>query len=72
MMKKIQLFSTKTFTFFAAMLLSFVAFAQDKQVDVNLNVDKGGDWYAKPWVWVVGGLIFILLLAAILRGNKKA
>ncbi len=71
-MKKIQLFSTKTFTVLAAMLLSFGAFAQDKNVDVNLNVDKGGNWYTQPWVWVVGGLIFILLLAAILRGNKRA
>ena len=29
------------------------------------------DWYTQPWVWIVGGAIFILLLVALLRGNRS-
>lgn len=32
------------------------------------NVDN---WYASPWVWVVGAALFILLLVALLRGNSS-
>lgn len=46
--------------------------AQDKTVDVNLNVDKGGsDWYAQPWILVVGGAVFIIIIVALLRGNSS-
>ena len=45
--------------------------AQDKTVDVNLNVDKGGsDWYAQPWLLVLGGAVFIIIIVALLRGKK--
>jgi len=27
--------------------------------------------FSKPWVWVVGGAVFILLLVALLRGGGK-
>lgn len=26
-------------------------------------------WYSSPWVWVAGAALFILLLAAILKGS---
>jgi protein-S-isoprenylcysteine O-methyltransferase Ste14 len=29
------------------------------------------NWYAQPWVWVVGGAILILLLVALLRGGSS-
>jgi hypothetical protein len=29
-------------------------------------------WYAQPWVWIVGAAIFILLLVAIVGGNKRS
>ena len=45
--------------------------AQDKTVDVNLNVNKGeSDWYAQPWILVVGGAVFIIIIVALLRGKK--
>ncbi len=52
---------------------SLSLWAQDKKIDVNLNVDKGqnSNWYLQPWVWVVGGAIFILLLVALLKSNKS-
>lgn len=56
----------------ALMLLFAVKiFAQDKKVDVDIDVDKGGAWYTQPWAWVVGGAIFILLLVALLRSGRK-
>jgi hypothetical protein len=61
--------------FFIAFILfnlsAFVAFAQEKGIDVDINVKKETAWYQQPWIWVVGGAIFILLLAAILRGNTS-
>lgn len=50
-----------------------IGWAQDKGLDIDVDVDKGGDWYANPIVWVIGGAVFILLLVALLRsGNKDA
>lgn len=51
-----------------ALLATALVKAQDK-VDVDINAGSGGAWYASPWVWVVGGAIFILLLVALLRGG---
>jgi hypothetical protein len=31
--------------------------------------DGDANWYASPWVWVVGGAVFILLLVALTRGG---
>lgn len=30
------------------------------------------NWYTQPWVWVVGGAVFILILIALLRGNSSS
>ncbi|TDE06252.1 hypothetical protein [Flavobacterium hiemivividum] len=45
--------------------------AQDeKKVDVNLTVgEAGSDWYAEPWVMVVGAAVFIIIIVALLRGK---
>jgi hypothetical protein len=59
--------------FLAGLLISFLSFAQDKQVDININTKKDNVW-GQPWIWVVGAAVFILLLVAILRsgGRKNA
>ena len=55
-----------------AMLITAIAFAQDKGMDVNVDINKGGNsWYANPWVWIVGAAVFILLLVAIVRGGGR-
>ena len=50
-----------------------IAVAQDetKKVDVNINTNSGGNWYASPWVWIVGAAVFILLLVALTRGGGR-
>ncbi|HTM64977.1 MAG TPA: hypothetical protein VL093_01535 [Flavipsychrobacter sp.] len=56
----------------AVLLMNVVAFAQDKGIDVNVNMNKGDSWYNNPWVWVVGAAVFILLLVAIVRGGRAS
>ncbi|MBK8522377.1 MAG: hypothetical protein WAT20_12650 [Ferruginibacter sp.] len=55
------------------LLLSCYSFAQDKKIDVNINTksDNGDSFFMQPWVWIVGGAVFILLLIALLRGNNS-
>lgn len=67
--KQIARFTAMVATFF----LSIVVLAQEKgaDIDVDINKDSGGNWYAQPWVWIVGVAVFILLLVALLRGNKR-
>jgi hypothetical protein len=51
--------------------LSLLSFAQDKGIDIDINVKKEQAWYQNPIVWVIGGAVFILLLVALLRGGAK-
>lgn len=44
---------------------------ETKKVDVDINT-KGDNWYASPWVWIVGAAVFILLLVALTRGGRRA
>ena len=47
---------------------------EDKGLDINVDIDKGdgaAGMFSQPWVWIVGGAIFILLLVALLRGGDK-
>ena len=55
------------------LLLSCYSFAQDKKIDVDINTksDNGGNFFMQPWVWIVGGAVFILLLIALLRGSSS-
>jgi len=55
-----------------ACLLQVSAWAQDAKLDVNITKQSSSNWYASPWVWIVGGAVFILLLVALLRGGRHA
>ena len=55
-----------------SLLVSVIAFGQEtKKVDIDINTDSGGGFFASPWVWVVGAAVFILLLVALLRGGSR-
>lgn len=70
--KKISLNFKSVLAFFILCFLQTVAFAQDKKVDVNIGTNgSGSNWYAQPWVWIVGGAVFLLLLVALMRGNSN-
>jgi len=71
-MKKIISRSWLRFTtILLSSFLSVVSFAQDKGIDVDINVKKEQAWYQNPIVWVIGGAVFILLLVSLLRGGEK-
>ena len=56
-----------------ALFASVWTYAQDEAAKVDVNVTKTTtteNWYASPWVWVIGIAVFVLLLVAILRGRK--
>lgn len=54
-----------------SLLVSFILKAQEKGLDVDINVNKhDNNWYQQPWVWIVAAAVFILLLVALTRGRK--
>lgn len=66
-------FSGKISLLTAAMFLALVSVAQEtKKIDVDIDTksDDSG-FFMQPWVWIVGGAVFILLLIALLRGNSN-
>ncbi len=54
-------------------LLQTAVWAQEKGgADINVKITKeSSNWYAQPWVWIVGGAVFLLLLVALMRGNSN-
>lgn len=70
--QKISSVYTKLLLVFTLSLFGAAAWAQDGGgLDVDVDLDKGGDWYANPIVWIVGGAVFVLLLVALMRGGNK-
>ncbi|MDQ6757699.1 MAG: hypothetical protein M3004_12270 [Bacteroidota bacterium] len=75
-MKSIKNISVAFKGFIAILMLCLVqtiTFAQDNgggKVDVNIT-KSDGNWYAQPWVWIVGGAVFLLLLVALMRSNSN-
>lgn len=76
-MKSLKKFSMAYKSFMAIVvlcLLQTITFAQDGgggKVDVNITKSSSDNWYAQPWVWIVGGAVFLLLLVALMRGNSN-
>ncbi len=71
-MKNMLILKTRTLALIMFVLMSVQTFAQEKGLDINVDVDKGdSNMFAQPWVWIVGGAVFILLLVALLRGGSK-
>ncbi len=73
---KAKAFFTRISTLLLSFIISVVAFAQEetKKVDVDISTDKGGgggNFFASPWVWVVGIAVFVLLLVALMRGGSR-
>jgi hypothetical protein len=72
---KAKVYFTRLTMFLFSLMLSVVAFAQEetKKVDVNISSDSGGggNFFASPWVWVVGIAVFVLLLVALMRGGSR-
>ncbi len=50
---------------------SLMAMAQNGGgADINVDINKAGDSAGGfPWLWVIGGIVFIVLLVALLGGR---
>lgn len=61
-------------TFFTLIFIRALSIAQDasgsKDVTTHTTTTTT-TWYAQPWVWIVAGAIFILLLVALVRGGGR-
>ena len=70
-MKQVTKLTRTVVLFMISLLSSAVAMAQDEgaSLDINVNSNGGGAFYTQIWFWVVVGLVFILLLVALLRGG---
>ncbi len=56
----------------ASLIVSTLSFAQDKKIDVSIDTKSdSSNVFMQPWVWVVGGALFILLLVALLRNKNN-
>lgn len=76
MKKKLMNIATRTFLLMVMLFTNVVAFAQEEGANVvtkstRTTSSSTTEWYSMPWVWVVGGAVFILLLTAILRGSDR-
>ncbi len=70
MIKKIQYASMRIVISFLLSIAAVMTYAQDKGLDVDINIKKENEWYQQPWVWIAGAAVFILLLVALLRGRS--
>ena len=54
-----------------ALFVQAQAIAQTKDLNVDVDINKGGDGgIGQYWPWIVGAAVFVLLLVVLLRGRK--
>ena len=65
----------KTFVLFLVGSFYYtLAWTQDSSVTTNQVTNTTittHEWYTQPWVWIVAGAVFILLLVTLLRSNSN-
>ncbi|TDE29755.1 MULTISPECIES: hypothetical protein [Flavobacterium] len=72
-LQNISVMSKKCLAISAFFFFHSLLRAQNEEVDVNLTVgEEGTDWFAQPWVWVVGGAVFIIIIIALVRGKSES
>ena len=74
-MQVLKTTATRLSLLFLTLMVSIISFAQESgggaDINVDINKDSGSTWYTNPVVWIVGAAVFILLLVALLRGNRS-
>ena len=77
-MKKISFsLGYKLFLAFVFSCLQVVLWAQDNPTQNTTSTKTTTTttetvWYTQPWVWIVGGAVFLIILVALLRGNSTS
>ena len=79
MKQSIASFAQRVFLLFALCMTQVMLWAQDStgssssvSVTKETTTTTSTDWYTQPWVWVVGGAVFLIILIALLRGNSSS
>lgn len=71
MKNQVVKYAQNLFFFLLAMTASFASYAQDKGLNIDVEIGTEPVWYQQTWVWVVGAAVFVLLLVALLKNNSK-
>ncbi len=61
-----------SFLLFLLTVTQAIAWAQDSThnaTSTTTTTTTTTTWYTQPWVWIVGGAVFILLIIALARGS---
>lgn len=68
-MKRLSSLSKSIGLWFVGFLSTANAFAQDDSgLEFEITIDKG-PFYTQLWFWIAIGLVFLILLIALLRGG---
>ncbi len=72
MKKPYKVFAQILPLFLMAMLIVQGVMAQDKGLDIDIDLSPEPVWYEQTWLLVAAGAaVFILILVAILKNNGK-
>lgn len=65
--------SVKLSLFLSFLLFTMYSVAQEtKKIDIDINTKSNdNNFFMQPWVWVVGGAVFIIILVALLKNNNN-
>jgi hypothetical protein len=63
--------SKSLLTLMLTFMVSVATYAQNKGLDIDVEIGSNDVWYQQTWVWAVGAAIFVLLLVALLKSNSK-
>lgn len=71
MQKPMQVARHRFLSLLAAMFAFVSLRAQEEGLDVNVDIDGGGEavWFQNPWIWV-GVAAFIIILVLAMRGRQ--
>lgn len=59
-------------SFLMVMLVIQGAIAQDKGLDIEIDLSPEPEWYEQTWLLVAAGAaVFVLILVAILKNNGR-
>lgn len=71
-MKPYNVFARIVSSFLMVMLVIQGAIAQDKGLDIEIDLSPEPEWYEQTWLLVAAGAaVFVLILVAILKNNGR-